>query len=213
MTTQVHAKLISLVVAGLLVASPVAAQVGKNSGNIAYLDAASEADLAKLPNMTPALAKDVVAKRPFADATAFDAALAGLNADQKKALYEKAFLPINLNTASEAEIMLIPGMTKRMAHEFEEYRPYTSLEQFRKEMGKYVDQKEVARLEQYVFIPINLNTASAETISTIPGMTKRMVHEFEEYRPYQNIEQFRKEIGKYVDKNEVARFERYVTLK
>jgi radical SAM superfamily enzyme with C-terminal helix-hairpin-helix motif len=80
-------------------------------------------------------------------------------------------------------------------------------------MGKYVDAKEVARLEQYVFIPINLNTASADVIGTIPGMTKRMIHEFEEYRPYQNIEQFRKEIGKYVDKNEVARFERYVTLK
>ena len=208
-----NTKVISLIAVSLLFAAPASAQVGKNSGNIAYLDVAAEADLAKLPSLTPALAKDIVAKRPFANATALDAALTGLNADQKKALYEKAFLPINLNTASEAEVMVIPGMTKRMAHEFEEYRPYTTLEQFRKEMGKYVDAKEVARLEQYVFIPINLNTASAEVIATIPGMTKRMVHEFEEYRPYQNIEQFRKEIGKYVDKNEVARFERYVTLK
>lgn len=209
-----HTKVISLMLAGaLLGATPAFAQVGKNSGNIVYVDVASEADLAKLPHMTPALAKDVVAKRPFADAKAFDAAVASLSADQRKALYEKAFLPINLNTASEAEIMTIPGMTKRMAHEFEEYRPYTSLDQFRKEMGKYVDAKEVARLEQYVFIPLNLNTASAEMLATIPGMTKRMIHEFEEYRPYQNIEQFRKEIGKYVDKNEVARFERYVTLK
>jgi hypothetical protein len=37
-----------------------------------------------------------------------------------------------------------------MLHEFHEYRPYTSLEQFRKEIGKYVDAKEVARLERYV---------------------------------------------------------------
>jgi hypothetical protein len=43
-------------------------------------------------------------------------------------------------------------------------------------------------------------------------MGNRMAHEFEEYRPYKNIEQFRKEIGKYVDQAEVARFERYVTL-
>jgi DNA uptake protein ComE-like DNA-binding protein len=208
-----NTKVISLLVASFLIAGPASAQVGKNAGNIAYLDVVAEADLAKLPNMTAQLAKDIVAKRPFANAGALDAALTGLSPEQKKALYEKAFLPINLNTASEAEIMIIPGMTKRMAHEFEEYRPYTSLEQFRKEMGKYVDAKEVARLEQYVFIPINLNSANAEVIATIPGMTKRMVHEFEEYRPYQNIEQFRKEIGKYVDKNEVARFERYVTLK
>jgi hypothetical protein len=37
-----------------------------------------------------------------------------------------------------------------MAHEFEEYRPYSSIEQFRREIGKYVDEAEVARLEQYV---------------------------------------------------------------
>jgi len=206
-------KVISLVAAALLFGAPASAQVGKNGETLVYIDVASEADLAKLPHMTPALAKDLAAKRPFADAVALDAALAGLSADQKKELYAKAFLPLNLNSASEAEMLLIPGLTKRMAHEFDEYRPYTSLEQFRKEIGKYVDEKEVARLESYVFIPINLNTAGAEVIATIPGMSKRMIHEFEEYRPYQNIEQFRKEIGKYVDKNEVARFERYVTLK
>jgi hypothetical protein len=47
---------------------------------------------------------------------------------------------------------------------------------------------------------------------TIPGMTARMVHEFEEYRPYTSLQQFRREIGKYVDENEVARLESYVTL-
>ena len=35
-----------------------------------------------------------------------------------------------------------------MVREFFEYRPYTALTQFRKEIGKYVDDKEVARLEQ-----------------------------------------------------------------
>jgi hypothetical protein len=39
-----------------------------------------------------------------------------------------------------------------------------------------------------------------------------MVHEFEEYQPYENIEEFRREIGKYVDADEVARLESYVTL-
>jgi hypothetical protein len=40
-----------------------------------------------------------------------------------------------------------------------------------------------------------------------------MLREFKEYRPYKSIEQFRREIGKYVDKNELARLERYVTIK
>ena len=99
-----------------------------------------------------------------------------------------------------------------MVHEFEEYRPYTSLEQFRREIGKYVNETEVARLEQYVFVPINLNTASDEAILSIPGLGDRMLREFQEYRPYNNIQQFRREIGKYINEKEVARLERYVTL-
>jgi hypothetical protein len=39
-----------------------------------------------------------------------------------------------------------------MRHEFEEYRPYRDLAQFRREIGKYVDDAEVARLEKYVTI-------------------------------------------------------------
>ena len=59
---------------------------------------------------------------------------------------------ININTASDAEILSIPGMGPRMLREFKEYRPYTSIEQFRREIGKYVDKAEVARLESYITI-------------------------------------------------------------
>jgi DNA uptake protein ComE-like DNA-binding protein len=64
-----------------------------------------------------------------------------------------------------------------------------------------------------VFVPLNLNTASDSDLLTIPGLGPRMLREFKEYRPYKDIEQFRREIGKYVNKGEVARLERYVTLK
>ena len=122
------------------------------------------------------------------------------------------FVQINLNTASDEGDLIDSRSGKRMLHEFQEYRPYKTIAQFRKEIGKYVDQKEVARLEQYVFVPIPLNSASDDDILTIPGLGKRMLREFKEYRPYKNMEQFRKEIGKYVDKKEVARLEKYVTL-
>lgn len=85
-----------------------------------------------------------------------------LKNEQLTELYGKMFLHINLNTASNDEILLIPNMSARMAHEFDEYRPYKSYAQFQKEIGKYVDAKEVARLEQFTFIPINLNTATDE---------------------------------------------------
>ena len=129
--------------------------------------------------------------------------------DEMKA---KLFLPMNLNTTAEGDFKMVPKVGDKMAHEFEEYRPYTSVAQFRREIGKYVSDEEVAAYENYVFVPVNLNTASKEEILAIPGVGDRMLHEFEEYRPYENIEKFRREIGKYVDDDELARLERYVTL-
>lgn len=46
-----------------------------------------------------------------------------------------------------------------------------------------------------------------------PSRTPRVLREFKEYRPYPNIEKFRREMGKYWNEKEVARLERYVTVK
>lgn len=150
-------------------------------------------------------------KRPFLTMNDLDTLL-GSEID-KTSLYQKIFVPFNLNTTAEADFKMIPGVGKKMAHEFEEYRPYISIEQFRREIGKYVDDEEIARYENYVFVPIELNTASEEVIKALPGVGKRIAHEFEEYRPYTSMDQFRKEIGKYVDDKELARLERLVYLK
>jgi DNA uptake protein ComE-like DNA-binding protein len=188
------------------------AQVGNNSA-VLNPDIATEAELASVPHLDAGLVAALVEQRPFADMSELDGHFRALNETQRDEVYAKLFLPINLNSATRAEILLIPGLSERMAHEFEEYRPYTSLEQFRREIGKYVDAAEVARLEQYVFVPLDLNSATSEAFLTIPGVGARMVHEFEEYRPYQSMEQFRREIGKYVDEDEVARLERYMTIR
>jgi DNA uptake protein ComE-like DNA-binding protein len=197
----------------LLLAAPAFAQVGKSQG-VVDANTISEADLGKLPGVTPAIAKALIAARPFDNITALNTFLLGqkLTQDQANALYRNIFVNINLNTATAAEIMLIPGAGKRMAHEFEEYRPWKSYAQFDKEIGKYVDAKEVARLAQYTFIPLNLNTATEADFMTIPGAGKRMAHEFEEYRPWKAQAQFEKEIGKYVDAKEVKRFWRYMVI-
>jgi DNA uptake protein ComE-like DNA-binding protein len=190
----------------------VHAQVGKSQGLIEP-NLASEKDLLSLPGMNATLAKGVLGERPFASMASLNAYLSkSLNKDQLATLYTKIFIPLNLNTAPDEEILMIPNLGPRMLREFKEYRPYRTLAVFRREIGKYVDDREVARLEQHVFVPINLNTASDEDILTIPGLGPRMLREFKEYRPYKTMDQFRREIGKYVDTKEVARLERYVTL-
>src|SRR3989442_12160674 len=115
-----------------------------------------------------------------------------LSKEQLAELYGKMFVQINLNTAAPSEILLTPGVGNRMLREFQEYRPYKTIAQFRKEIGKYVDQKEVARLEQYVFVPENLNSASDAYILSIPCTGKRRLREFHEYHPYTKLAQFGK---------------------
>jgi len=135
-----------------------------------------------------------------------------LTTAQLNELYGKAFIHVNLNTGTKEEIVLIPGAGNRMVREFAEYRPWKTWGQFDKEIGKYVGQAETDRLKQYVFIPVNLNTASDEDILSIPGAGPRMVREFKEYRPWKTKEQFEKEIGKYVGAKETARLWRYVVI-
>jgi len=189
------------------------AQLGRQQG-LLDPNIAAEKDLLALPHLNATIVKGMMERRPFLKMADLNAFLSpSLKKEQLAELYAKLFVHLNLNTATEEEIMMIPGVGKRITHEFEEYRPYKSLAQFRKEIGKYVDEKEVARLEQYIFVPINLNTASDEDILSIPGVGAKMLHEFKEYRPYKSLEQFRREIGKYVDKKELARLEAYVTLK
>ena len=188
------------------------AQVGK-SVSIVDANIATDKELAALPHMTPALVKAVMSARPFPSITELDALLGkSLQRPQITELYGRLFVHLNLNTATREQILLIPNAGPRMAREFLEYRPYKALAQFHREIDKYVDDTELARLEQYVFVPIGLNSASDADILTIPGLGNRMLHEFKEYRPYKAIEQFRREIGKYVDKQEVARLERYVAI-
>lgn len=189
------------------------AQVGKSQG-VVDANTAPEKDLAGMPHMTPAIAKALVGVRPFTSITELNTFLMGQGLTQAQAMefYRKAFVHINLNTATRDEILLVPGAGPRMVREFAEYRPWQSWAQFHKEIGKYVGADGAAALAQYCFIPVNLNTATDEDILSIPGAGPRMVREFKEYRPWKSWAQFDKEISKYVGQKETDRLKRYVVI-
>ena len=209
MATMMGAAVLALSV----MATPAAAQVGKSLG-VVDANTAPEKDLLAMPHMTPAIVKGLLEKRPFASITDLNAYLLSqkLTQEQANEFYGKAFVHINLNTATPQEILLVPGAGKRMVHEFEEYRPWKTYAQFDKEIGKYVGAEQTAQLAQYTFIPVRLNTAADADILSIPGAGQRMVREFKEYRPWKTKEQFIKEIGKYVGAKEAERMWRYVVI-
>jgi DNA uptake protein ComE-like DNA-binding protein len=204
-----------LTIAGLLTAVLLStAPTAQVATGLLDVNTAAEKDLGGLPGMTPATAKAVMERRPFGSITELNAFLQErkLTPEQTAGIYRKAFIHVNLNTGTREEILLIPGAGTRMAREFAEYRPWRTWAQFDKEISKYVGQAETDRLKQYVFIPVNLNTATDADILSIPGAGQRMLREFKEYRPWKTKEQFEKEIGKYVGPKEVARLWRYVVI-
>ena len=179
------------------VTAGVSAQVGKSQG-VADVNIAAEKDLAALPNMTPAIAKALVAKRPFASPTELNAFLLsqGLTAEQAMAFYQSAFVHINLNTATSEEILLVPGAGRRMTREFAEYRPWKTWAQFDKEIGKYVGPEATAKLAQFTFISMNANSASDADLMTVPGATQSWVDMVKKSRPYKTKADLEKIAGK-----------------
>src|SRR5262249_23453793 len=69
----------------------------------------------------------------------------------------EVFTRLDMNTATGDQFLAIPGMNNRMVREYMEYRPYVSILQFRKEIGKYVGDEQVAAWEPYIYVPIQID--------------------------------------------------------
>jgi DNA uptake protein ComE-like DNA-binding protein len=121
-----------------------------------------------------------------------------------------AIKKINLNTATAEEILAIPNTGNRMVREFQEYRPYTSILQFRREIGKYVDDQTVAGYEQYVFVPIVPNSSDAETLEQIPGLDVEQAAALIAARPFASDEAFLQALSQYISAQEVAVAQSYL---
>ena len=92
--------------------------------------------------------------------------------------------PINLNTATEDELMSIPGMSERMLDEFLEYRPYSNVMGFREELGKYVDDAQLDTWQQYVFVPTDPNAATLEQLTALQGVDEATAQTIIDNRDY-----------------------------
>jgi len=118
---------------------------------------------------------------------------------------------LNLNTVTRDQLLAtIPGFPNRMVREFQEYRPYVSIEQFRREIGKYVGDTQVAEYEKYVYVPISINDSDSSTLQQIPGLDSTEADALIAARPYASTDDFLAKLSGYISASELTTAKSYI---
>ncbi|WP_271077884.1 hypothetical protein [Aurantiacibacter sp. MUD61] len=119
---------------------------------------------------------------------------------------------VDANTATADDLAGIAQIDEELAAAIVAGQPYANAMDFNAVLMQSLTEEQAAAVREVLFVPVNLNDTSSEELALIPGIDERMIREFEEYAPYDDMAEFDREIGKYVDEEEVARFRQYVTL-
>lgn len=206
MISSIRSALLAVVACGTLSTS-AAAQLGRQQG-LVEPNVATDSAFATLPHMTTAIAQSLKDAKPILSVVAFDSILGakGLTKAQRTELLGRMFVHVDVNRGTDAEFMLIPGMTANSLRAIKAGRPH-----------KGFAHADVAKVEQYVFIPVELNTFTNDVMDTFASIgvgTRQWKREFAEYRPWTSMEQFDREISKYLRSrpNELKRLARYVVI-
>ena len=118
---------------------------------------------------------------------------------------------LNLNTVTGDQLTAtIPSFPNRMIREFQEYRPYVSIQQFRREIGKYVGDTQVAEWEKYVYVPIAINDSDSETLQQIPGLDATEANALIAARPFASADDFINKLSGYVSADELTTAKTYI---
>ena len=119
---------------------------------------------------------------------------------------------LNLNEASGDDFLnTIPGFGNRMVREFQEYRPYISILQFRREMGKYVDEATIAGYEEYVYVPVDVDESDAATLMQLPGVDETIADSLMAERPFGSNDAFLTTLATHVSPEQANAAAGYLT--
>lgn len=113
---------------------------------------------------------------------------------------------LNLNTATGDDLATaIPNLNGVSTTEFLAARPYASIQQFRRQLGRVLDANKVLSLEYYVYVPVDLNESDTATMMQLPGVDQTVAELLIQERPYPSEEVFFAELDKYVSDEELER--------
>ncbi|MEO7521742.1 MAG: hypothetical protein ABIW79_08000 [Gemmatimonas sp.] len=213
-----RARLLAAAALSFLGSGTASAQLGRQQG-LVEPNVAADSTMLALPGMAAHTVDALKSARPVLSAVVMDSILAShtMSKAQRTALYSRMFVHVDVNRGTDAETMLIPGMDAKRLAALKAGRPYMSFDAFAAAMTKASNASEAARLEQYFFIPIELNTWTdpiMDSFASIGVGTRQWKREFAEYRPWKSMEQFERDIGKYLRARpaELTRLQRYVII-
>jgi DNA uptake protein ComE-like DNA-binding protein len=173
---------------------------------------AAEQPTSAAPAAEPTAAGDDSA--PTSAAAPTDASQATAMPAESATAQPAASAKLNLNEVTEDQLLnTIPNFGNRMVREFFEYRPYVSIQQFRREIGKYVDADQVAEYEKYVYVPVDVDASDAETLQQLPGIDATIAATLIASRPYGSNQAFLTKLGEQVSAGDLAAAEAYLVAK
>ncbi|MCC6314082.1 MAG: hypothetical protein IT337_08700 [Thermomicrobiales bacterium] len=201
-------------------ASDLAAPTGAASWPKLNLNSAAAEALAAVPAAGERMTREFLEYRPYASIGQFRGELSKYISPEDTAAFESyLFVPVDPNQADTDTLQQLPGVNVDAAQQLIAGRPFADADTFVAALAGLASQElaDAARTflapdagEIATWLRYDLNTASETQLIATPGAGKRMTREFLEYRPYASVGQFRGEMGKYIDPEDVAALERYL---
>ena len=111
---------------------------------------------------------------------------------------------------TDAQILTVPNAGSRMVREFNEYRPYTTVVQFRKEIGKYVGDAQVDEYLKYVYVPVSPNNADKVTLQQLPSVDAAIADKLIAARPFADKAAFVKKLTELTSADQATTGAAYV---
>jgi hypothetical protein len=122
------------------------------------LNRGTDQEFLLIPGVDNAKLRAIKAGRPYKTFAQFETALGkAASAAEVQRIARYVFIPMELNTFTQEIIESFAPIgvgTRRWIREFNEYRPYTSMAQWEREISKYLrnNPNELKRLARYVYI-------------------------------------------------------------
>ncbi len=122
---------------------------------------------------------------------------------------------IDPNTATEAQLLTVPGLSADQVQAILDGRPFATPTELHAAIANGVSYEDMFDTYSAMFVKVNINRGETEDYMMIPTTLtpEHIAREVEEYRPYEDLQaDFSREMLKYVSAKEVAFLERFVVI-